>query len=77
MWTDDEVFNFNEKTRKEEPLTFNNKTLVVHKNFKLFCISADTDATYSHSLFNKIVFMQIDIEEETFWKQSIFDHLIN
>ena len=77
IWNDDAVVNFNEKTRKEVTLNLNGKNIVVHKNFRLFCLSEQNDVTFSHSLFNKLIFMQIDIEDETFWKQTIFDHMIN
>ena len=39
LWNDDAVVNFNEKTRKEVPLILHGKNIIVHKNFRLFCLS--------------------------------------
>lgn len=79
IWHDEEVFAFNERTRTSETLLFNNKLIAVHKNFRLLIVQSGSrvECTFSHSLFNKLVFLRSEIEDEIIWKQTIFDHLLN
>lgn len=68
IWHDEEVFNFSDQTRTEEPLHFNGKDIIVHKNFRLFFISSHMEFAFSHTLFSKLIFIQCELEDEHFWK---------